>query len=234
MGTYDECKAGILQCSSWLCRQGYFGTLQGTGGNVSVRAASGNVFVITPSGRRYETMTPDDMCVMDFDMKQIEGSLAPSVEAALHLRIYQSRPDVNAVVHTHQTCASVLAVTNTALPAMFDEVMVSIGELIEVIPYALSGSPELVDNVASKLGNLCNCYLMQNHGALSMGESLDKAWLNAELLEKAARIYCIALATGNGVTTIPAPILNDLVALRREMVRGAARANEARWESGGR
>lgn len=233
MGRYDSYKERIFKCSNWLCQQGYFGTFLGTGGNVSLRVETEDVLVITPSGRRYETLTPDDMCVLDFDMKQREGKLAPSVETSMHLRIYKSRMDVNAVVHTHQTYASVLAVTNTPLPALFDEVMFSIGEVIEVIPYALSGSEELVQNVASKLGNLCSCYFMQNHGALCLGEDLEKAWLNAELLEKAARIYCHALATGREITAIPDPTLSGLVAIRRDLIQKTAQANEARRKSRG-
>ncbi|MCU0843557.1 MAG: class II aldolase/adducin family protein [Spirochaetes bacterium] len=226
MGNYDQYKKSILECSAWLCREGFFGTLLGTGGNVSMRSETEDVFVITPSSLRYESLTPDDVCVLDFNMKQLEGKHAPSVEASMHLAVYKNRADVGAVVHTHQPCASVLAVTNTPLPALFDEVMFSIGEMVEVVPYGLSGSEDLVKNVTSKLGNLCNCYFMQNHGALSLGEDLEKAWLNAELLEKASRVYCQALATGREVMTIPEPTLSGLVAFRRDTVMNKARANE--------
>ncbi len=227
MGKYDSCKKSILECSNWLCREGYFGTLLGTGGNVSVRSETEDVFVITPSSIRYESLTAEDVCVLDFSMNQLEGKHAPSVEAPMHLAVYKNRADVGSVVHTHQPYASVLAVTNTPLPALFDEVMFSIGEMIEVVPYALSGSQELVQNVTSKLDNLCNCYFMQNHGALSLGEDLEKAWLNAELLEKAARVYCKALATGHEITTIPEPLLSGLVSFRRDAIMKKARSNEA-------
>lgn len=80
MGKYDEYKQRILQCSAWLCRQGYFGTLFGTGGNVSMRVGNEDLLLITPSSQKYETLEPDDVCVIDFNMKQIEGRLAPPVE----------------------------------------------------------------------------------------------------------------------------------------------------------
>ena len=71
--------------------------------------------------------------------------------------------------------------------------------MIEIIPYALSGSPELATNVGGKLSNNANAYIIQNHGILALGKDLDKAILHAELLEKVAHIYCLALSTGKPV-----------------------------------
>lgn len=162
--------------------------------------------VITPSTAAYTGLSPADMCVVDFDLTLCEGGLKPSVESGMHITVYKNRPDVNAVVHTHQIFASVFAILAEPVPALFDEVAFAIGDRIDVIPYGLSGSPELVANVTSKLGNGCHCYIIQNHGALSLGKTMADALLHAELMEKTCRIYCHALSTGRAVNLLPEEI----------------------------
>jgi ribulose-5-phosphate 4-epimerase/fuculose-1-phosphate aldolase len=148
-------------------------------------------------------MAAEDVCVIDFAGNPLDGNLKPSIEAGMHLGVYKHRPDVNAVIHTHQTYASVLSILNRPIPALFDEIIVEIGQVVEVVPYAFSGSVELAQNVAGKLGNQCHCYLIQNHGALSLASDMERALKNTELLENAARIYYHALATGLGVDELP-------------------------------
>lgn len=196
MGPYSLYKEKITECTRWLSLNGFFGSLRGTGGNVSMRVEDEEVFVITPSNLPYDRLTPDEICVLDFDCKRIEGKRKPSLETGLHLKVYQSRFDVKAVIHTHQTYASVFAVLNLPIPPLFDEVSMHIGPLVEVVPYAFSGSPELMANLEGKLNNRGHGYLLQNHGALTLGSNLEEAWLNVELLEKAAQIYLGALSTG--------------------------------------
>jgi L-ribulose-5-phosphate 4-epimerase len=171
--------------------------------------------VITPSGEPYMDLAPGKICVVDFDLNRIDGDLAPSIETAMHVAIYRSRDDVRAVVHTHQAYASVLALINQPIPALFDEVALAIGETVDVIPYAFSGTPELVENVRRSVANRCNCFIMQNHGALNLGRTLKQAWQNAELLEKNAQVYYHALTTGKPVTTLPAATLQRVRKLRR-------------------
>ncbi|MHB8137692.1 MAG: class II aldolase/adducin family protein [Smithellaceae bacterium] len=222
MSQYENDKKNVLEASFWLSDQGYFGSLRGSGGNVSVRL-NDHAMAITPSSIKYQDLSTGDICVVGFDNSAIEvkNGLKPSVEAGLHGIIYQKRPDVNAVVHTHQIFGSVFAVINTPIPALFDEVSFSLGQMIEIIPYALSGSPELVANVGGKLSNNANAYLIQNHGILALGKNLDKAILHAELLEKVAHIYCLALSTGKPVTMLPASITDFVAAVRKSEVEEA-------------
>jgi len=215
----------VLECTCWLSEHGYFGTLRGTGGNVSVRIPGENAFAITPSTIPYDRLTPADICIVDFDSVQIEGDYPPSVEAGMHLAVYQNRLDVNAVVHTHQLKASAFALLNRPIPALFDEVVMSLGHVVEIIPYALSGSPELAENVAGKLENGSNGYIIQNHGALCLGTTLDKAWLNVELLEKTAQTYMDALSAGGNITVIPKDIEELLVLIRQDAQKKEAAKN---------
>ena len=215
MDPYLKPREDVIQCCQWLCRHGYFGSLLSAGGNVSVRIPDEPLLVITPSGRPYMDLVPEEICVVDFDLQPVAGELSPSIETAMHAGIYRTRDDVGAVVHTHQPYASVFALINQAIPPLFDEVALSIGETVAVVPYALSGTPELVENVKRTVANGCNCFVMQNHGALNLGRNLEKAWKNAELLEKSAQVYYQALCTGKPVTTLPEETVELVRQLRK-------------------
>jgi ribulose-5-phosphate 4-epimerase/fuculose-1-phosphate aldolase len=132
-----------------------------------------------------------------------------------HIGIYQNRLDVNAVIHTHQPFASVLAVIGKPIPALLDEITVEIGHVVDIVPYAYSGTSELVNNVIGKLDNACHCYLMQNHGALSLGNDIQHAMKNAELLEHVATIYYRALATGEEIQKLPSTAIDYFSDMRK-------------------
>ena len=148
-------------------------------------------------------MTPDDICVLDFDFKVIEGHLPPSVESAMHAAIYQVRPDVNAIVHTHQVYASALTLIKAPIPALFDEQARFLGRSVEIIPYAPSGTGMLKSTVAKHVKNHNNAFMMQNHGALVFGHDMQRAVHNVEILEKCALAYLLALCSERKVSKIP-------------------------------
>jgi len=222
MTKYEIYKKNVLEASLWLSEKGYFGSHRGSGGNVSVRVNE-TAMAITPSSVKYQELSSADICVVGFDLSVIEENdkLKPSVEAGMHSIIYRKRPDVNAIVHTHQIYGSVFGLINTPIPALFDEVAFALGQLVEIVPYALSGSPDLVNNVAGKLSNNANAYIIQNHGILALGKNLDKAILNAELLEKVAHIYYLALSTGKPINTLPESIVDLVAAVRNNEVKEA-------------
>lgn len=203
MGRYDDYKQRVLRISQRLSADGYFGSKSGSAGNVSMLVEGENVVVVTPTRLQYDVMTVDDICVVDFDLAPVEGKRKPSIETPMHVASYQVRADVSAVIHTHQTFASALSILNEPIPPLFDEVTLAIGNVIDVVSYALSGTRELHDNVARKLANRCHCYILQNHGTLCIGTDLDKTFTFVELLEKSAHIYMDALSTGKPITVLP-------------------------------
>lgn len=215
MGKFEKDKQDILKCARWLSEHGYFGCLRGSGGNISVKIQNENVIAITPTSQPYQGLSADDICLVDTDLNSIEGQLAPSIETAMHLGIYRCRSDIRAVIHTHPVFASTLSIINQPIPALFDEIAFEIGDSVEIVPYAISGSSDLAQNVVGKLDNHCFCYLIQNHGALSLGKDLDQAWKNAELLEKVAQVYYYALTTGRKITTLPKDALARINKLRK-------------------
>jgi L-ribulose-5-phosphate 4-epimerase len=214
MGKYDSYKKMVYDCIMDLVREGF---VQGLGGNVSMRVDGEDVLVVTPSQREYSDMTVGEICVVDFDLKPLDNTrLKPSVETGMHISVYRNRKDVGALVHTHQIYASIFSLINQPIPALFDEVASTIGPVVEVVPYGLSGSPQLLENVTAKLGNRANCYIIQNHGILALGADLPKAKRCAELLEKCARVYYYALSTGKEVTLLP----QEMQELMRKIVIG--------------
>jgi ribulose-5-phosphate 4-epimerase/fuculose-1-phosphate aldolase len=214
MSNYNSIRREVLDSSRWLAEHGYLGELS-SGGNISARVPGEDIVAITPSGRSYFSLDLNDICVIDFDQNSIEGSLSPSIEAGMHIGVYQNRPDVNAVIHTHQPFASVLAIINKPIPALFDEITVEIGHAVDIVPYAFSGSSKLVKNVIGKLGNACHCYLIQNHGALCLGSNMQRAMKNSELLETVAQIYYHALATGEEIQKLPPSAIDYFAEMRK-------------------
>ncbi|MBZ0305213.1 MAG: aminotransferase class III-fold pyridoxal phosphate-dependent enzyme [Anaerolineae bacterium] len=192
-----------MEYSQKLVTEGY---LKGTGGNVSIRIPGENALAITPSNQDYLAISADDVCIYSFDGKKIRGELKPSIEIGFHIAVYEARPDVNCVMHTHQDFASAIALINTPIPALFDEQVRFLGRCVEIIPYAPSGTSLLAKQVRKNLKNHHNAYILKNHGVLCLGSTPERAYHNVLLLEKAALSYLLALYTEEKIGKIPLPI----------------------------
>ncbi len=173
----------------------------GTGGNLSLADRAGKRIFITPSGLPYDRLTPDRIAVIDFSGRP-ETAAKPSSEWQLHLEIYRSRPEVNAIVHTHSPFATTFAVLNQPIPACHYLVGVSGGNEIRVAPYATFGTPELAAVTREALGRE-NCILMANHGLIAVGGDLVAAYHTALYIEEAAELYWRARTLGEPVVLTP-------------------------------
>ena len=190
----------IVDTSKDLVERGF---LSATGGNLSVRIGSEQAFAITPSNYDYLKMIPADICVLDLDLRNLEGTRKPSVEAAMHAAIYRVRPDVNAIIHTHQVYPSTLALIGESIPALFDEQVRFLGRSVDIIPYAPSGTGALMKQVAKHVQNHNNAFIMANHGALLFGTDMERAVHNVSVLEKCALAYLLTLCTEKKASRIP-------------------------------
>jgi L-ribulose-5-phosphate 4-epimerase len=200
MGSFDEIKQELVEICRKLVAKGF---LIGTGGNVSIRLAHQPAMAITPSNYDYMKMQSEDICILDLGAKSIEGDMKPSIESSMHAAIYAHRADVNVIIHTHQIYASVFALIDQPIPALYDEQVRFLGRSVEIVDYAPSGTAFLKRNIVAKLRNHCNAYILQNHGALSLGINAERAIFNVELLEKCALTYLLALCTDKKVSHIP-------------------------------
>jgi ribulose-5-phosphate 4-epimerase/fuculose-1-phosphate aldolase len=223
MDTFDEHKKQIVDSAQALVRKGY---LMATGGNLSLRIPGLDTFAITPSNFDYFKMTSDDVCLLDFDVQVIEGHRKPSVESAMHGAIYQARPDVNAIVHTHQAYVSALTLIKAPIPALFDEQVRFLGRSVDIIPYAPSGTGLLKNAVAKHIRNHHNAFMMQNHGALVFGHNMERAVHNVEILEKCALAYLLAICSERKISKIPLAV--------REVAFAKLRRDQKKIEQGER
>ena len=142
----------------------------------------------------------------------------------MHCAIYQARPDVNAVVHTHQVYASALALIHAPIPALFDEQARFLGRTVEIIPYAPSGTSFLKNTIARHVKNYNNAFIMQNHGALCFGHDAERAEHNVEILEKCSLAYLLALCAEKPISKISLAI--------REIAFSKLRADQKKVEAG--
>ena len=167
------------------------GHVVGTAGNISVR--EGDRIAITASGAAFETVTEEEVVVVDLAGELDEGRFAPTSEIALHVGIY-ARYGSGAVVHTHSPAATAVACVHDELPVVHYGLL-SLGGSIRVAPYATFGTRELADGVVAALEGKSGA-LMANHGAVTHAATLDKALELMDVLEWACDVYGRAVAQG--------------------------------------
>lgn len=192
----------LVECGRRLAARGL---VIGTTGNVSARLDQDR-FLITPSGMDYDRFGPDDLCLVNRETGEVTGSRRPSIETGLHAAVYQGRPDVGAVVHTHSLYATAVATAHRDLPCLLDAMAVQFGGAVPVARYGIPGSPDLAEKVARRLGE-GGAVLLANHGVVAVGADLEEALGRAELVERAAQIYLLATGLGKAV-----PLSSDSIA----------------------
>ncbi|PTC04473.1 L-fuculose-phosphate aldolase [Vibrio mediterranei] len=176
------------------------GLNQGTAGNVSVRFDNG--MLITPTGIAYDKLTPDHIVYVTHDGFFEEGKL-PSSEWHFHLTCYQTREDVNAVVHNHAINCAAVSILNKPIPAIHYMVAASGATEIPCVPYATFGSHELAEYVKEGMAN-SKAILLQHHGLIAGEANLEKALWLAHEVEVLADLYLKTMAI-----TPDVPVLGD-------------------------
>jgi len=219
MKSYQKQKQSVVETCRTLLERGY---LKATEGNVSIRVPGEDAFAITPSSFDYALMQSDDVCVLNFDLVSLEGDRKPSIESGMHAAVYQTRPDVRVIIHTHQPYASALGIMQKPIPHLFDEQVRFLGRSVEIIPYAPSGTSFLKKNVRKKVSSGNNAFILQNHGVLVFGVDEAQAVHNMALLEKCALVYLLALLNDEKVSRIPLAV--------REIAFSKLRADEKKFE----
>ena len=183
----------LLEMAKLSYREGLFA---GTSGNLSLYDRMAGIMYITPSSVAYETMKTEDIVKMTLDGDVLEGEKAPSSEWRMHGEIYRCKPEVNAVVHTHSPYATSFAVTHQTVPVILIEMVPFLGGEVEVADFALPGTVEVGTEAVKKLNGKHAC-LLANHGVLAVGSNLDQAHIRAVYVEDAAKIYSLALGSGD-------------------------------------
>lgn len=182
----------------------------GTSGNLSVRVE--DAVAITPSGVPYERVSPKDIAVVGLDGAPVEGG-RPSSELRLHLATYASTR-ARAVVHTHSPYATALATVLEGELPVVHYTMAALGGAVPIVPYFTYGTQELADATAAALVNR-TAALLENHGVVTYGSSLGKAYERAQLVEWVSEVYTHAACVGTPRIVTPEQ-LEEVVCRSRE------------------
>lgn len=160
------------------------GLIARTWGNISARI-SGTQFVVTPSGRAYETLTPEELVIVNIADCSYSGSIKPSSEKGVHADAYRLRPNVDFVIHTHQTAATVAGLTGQALSGYGPEAEKLLGPCVPCAVYGISSTKKLRKNVAAAVAANphSSAFFMIHHGALCMGKTFEESFAVSAALE---------------------------------------------------
>jgi len=163
-------------------------------GNITVRLSENEV-LCTPTMHCKGFLKPEDIATVDMTGKQIAGRKKRSSEALLHLEIYKQRPDVKSVVHCHPPHACAFAVAREPIPqCVLPEVEVFLGD-VPITKYETPGGQTFADTVIPFV-NKTNVIILANHGTVSYGENVERAYWWTEILDAYCRILMLAKSLG--------------------------------------
>ncbi len=182
-------------------------------GNISARVDARRV-LITPTGVSKGFMKPEDLIVVDYDGNVMEGRKKPSSEMFMHLRIFKERSDINGVVHAHPPKATGFATAGIPLTqCVLPEVVVTLGG-VPLAEYGTPGTEEFYEPVLKYLRDY-DAFLLENHGALTIGSDVMNAYYRMETLEHFAHIALVAIQLGK-LQTLKREDVEKLIGLREK------------------
>lgn len=169
-------------------------------GNITVRLDAERILA-TPTGVSKGMMHPDDLIVVDMQGNKISGRKERTSEILMHLKIYEMRPDIRSVLHAHPPVATGFAAAGRALNlALLPEVIIGLG-CVPLADYGLPGTEALTEPLLPYIPKY-DAIMMGNHGAVTYGEDVYKAFFRMETVEHFARISLVAELLG-GPTVLP-------------------------------
>ena len=177
----NEAKELVVKAGKELIEKGLIAR---TWGNVSARISE-TQFVITPSGRAYEDLTPEEIVVVDIADCAYEGDIKPSSEKGVHAAAYRHHPTVDFVIHTHQKAATIVSITGMEIRNVYDEYKDVLGDKVPCAAYAMSTTDSLRKKVERciEMNPRARAIMMMHHGTICMGDDYDHAFALAENLE---------------------------------------------------
>lgn len=194
MASEQEQRERILEIGRLLHQRQY---VAASDGNVSVRLADGRILA-TPTSMSKGFMTADDLVITDAAGRKLEGRRNPSSELAMHVLIYQLRPEIGGVVHAHPPVATGYAAAGLPLnQALISEVVLALG-CVPLAAYGTPGTPELGDALRPLVAQY-DALLMANHGVVTYAEDVMRAYFKMETVEHFARISLTAHLLGRQV-----------------------------------
>jgi L-fuculose-phosphate aldolase len=195
--------------------------VSGTDGNLSVRLGP-DLMLTTPSGVHKGTMRPEEIVTCDLSGRAVGDGGRPSSEIRMHLLVYEARPDVAAAIHAHPVHAVALSLVGVSLAeCLLPEPALALGA-IPTAPYATPTTEDVPESIRDLLACGTNALVLARHGTLTLGRSLEEAYVRLETLEHAARITAVARSMG-----VPTPLPAREVERIERIARGLGVARPA-------
>lgn len=207
----------IMQAKETVIRAGKeliaAGLIARTWGNISCRINE-TQFVITPSGRAYETLTPEEIVLVNIEDLEYEGEIKPSSEKGIHAACYKLRPEVNFVIHTHQVNASIVSALGMDINNVEGENAQVVGTNLPIASYGLPGTKKLRKGVIDAITRSdAKAAVMAHHGAVCMGVDYDDAFNVAQKVEDICEQYVM-----DKYTSLTGKVADNLTAINDYVV----------------
>ena len=207
----------IMQAKETVIRAGHeliaAGLIARTWGNISCRISE-TQFVITPSGRAYETLTPEEIVLVNIEDLEYEGEIKPSSEKGIHAACYKLRPEINFVIHTHQVNASIVSSLGMDINNIEGENAQVVGTNLPIASYGLPGTKKLRKGVIDAITRSdAKAAVMAHHGAVCMGVDYDDAFNVAQKVEDICEQYVM-----DKYTSLTGKVAENLTAINDYVV----------------
>ena len=210
--TDREAKLAILDVGRRMYERGY---VAANDGNISCRVSENEIWS-TPTGVSKGFMTEEMLIKTDLSGTVLEGTMRPSSELKMHLRVYREDPSLQAVVHAHPPIATAFAVAGIPLDRpVLTEAAMALGN-IPVAPYATPGTQEVPDSIAPFVRTHNGC-LLANHGALSWGKDMYQAYYRLESIEYYAGILMNTVFVMGRWKELPRERAGELLEIRKRL-----------------
>jgi ribulose-5-phosphate 4-epimerase/fuculose-1-phosphate aldolase len=177
------------------------GLVKGTSGNISARIPGGDAFLIKSSGARMGRLKPEELVLVDLEGNKISGELSVSAETPMHAAIYRARKDVQAVVHTHAATATAFGIAGKEILPLQIEMFMLLPNGVPIVPFKQPGSKALAEAVQKRIADY-DAVILENHGTVTVGSTLEAACSLNEMVEEAAKIQLTVsmLAGGSSIS----------------------------------
>ncbi|MEM2099293.1 MAG: class II aldolase/adducin family protein [Candidatus Bathyarchaeia archaeon] len=173
------------------------GLVKGTSGNISAKIPGADTFLIKPSGACLGKLHENELVLVDLKGKKVSGQGAVSAETPMHAAIYRSRQDVQAVVHTHAPTATAFGIVGKEILPLQIEVFLALPKGIPIVPFKQPGSMALAEAVQKAITGY-DAVILENHGIVTVGATLEAACNLNEMVEEAAKIQLAVMMLTEG------------------------------------
>ncbi len=200
--TVKDVREKLAQAGKELYRKGL---VKGTSGNISARIPGTDTFLIKPSGAHMERLKPEELVLVDLEGNKISGKQDVSAETPMHAAIYRARKDAQAVVHTHAPTATAFGIAGKEISPLQIEMFMLLPKGVPIVPFKQPGSKALAEAVQKKMADY-DAVILENHGIVTVGSTLEAACSLNEIVEEAAKIQLTVMMLSGGNVDSPAEL----------------------------